>query len=90
MARRPLRYQSDELLRHAVERQFEILGKALNQLSRLDADLAEQIPELQRIVAFRNTLIHGYASVDDRLVWGVVESRLEPLLDVVAALLSED
>jgi uncharacterized protein with HEPN domain len=35
-------------------------------------------------------LIHGYASVDDRLVWGVVESQLEPLLDAIAALLSED
>ena len=83
-------YQSDELLRSAVERQFEILGEALNQLSRLDPDMAERIPELPRIVAFRNILIHGYASVDDRLVWGVVESRLEPLLDVIAALISED
>lgn len=83
-------YQSDELLRSAVERQFEILGEALNQLSRLDPDMAEKIPDLPRIVAFRNILIHGYASVDDRLVWGVVESQLEPLLDVVAALLSED
>ena len=83
-------YQSDELLRSAVERQFEILGEALNQLSRLDPNMTEKIPDLPRIVAFRNILIHGYASVDDRLVWGVVESRLEPLLDVVAALLSED
>ena len=83
-------YQSDELLRSAVERQFEILGEAFNQLSHLDPDIAEKIPELPRIVAFRNILIHGYASVDDRLVWGVVESQLEPLLDVVAALLSED
>ena len=83
-------YQSDELLRSAVERQFEILGEALNQLLRLDPDMAEKIPELPRIVAFRNILIHGYASVDDRLVWGVVESQLEPLLDVVAALFSED
>lgn len=60
----------------------------MNKLSRLDPDMAENIPELPRIVAFRNILIHGYANVDDRLVWGVVESRLEPLLDVIAALLS--
>ncbi|WP_052763842.1 HepT-like ribonuclease domain-containing protein [Microvirga massiliensis] len=34
---------------------------------------------LSQIVAFRNVLIHGYASVDDRLVWDVVESRLPDL-----------
>jgi len=76
-------------LRSAVERQFEILGEALNQLSRLDSNMVEKIPDLPRIVAFRNILIHGYASVDDRLVWGIVESRLEPLLDAIAALLSK-
>ena len=62
----------------------------MNQLSLLDPNMAEKIPDLPRIVAFRNILIHGYASVDDRLVWGVVESRLQPLLNVIAALLSED
>lgn len=82
-------YQRDELLRSAVERQFEILGEALNQLSRVDADTAGKIPELPRIVAFRNILIHGYASVDDRLVWGVIENQLVPLLGVVATLLAE-
>lgn len=61
----------------------------MNQLSRLDPNMAEKIPDLPRIVAFRNILIHGYASVDDRLVWGIVESRLEPLLDAIAALLSK-
>ena len=42
--------------------------------------MAANIPDLPRIVAFRNVLIHGYASVDERLVWGVVESGLAPLL----------
>ena len=53
--------------------EFEILGEALNQLSHVDPDIAEEIPELPRIVAFRNILIHGYASVDDRLVWAVFD-----------------
>ena len=34
-------------------------------------------------------LIHGYASVDDRLVWDVVEAKLPVLRREVDALLGE-
>jgi uncharacterized protein with HEPN domain len=72
-------YQADEFLRSAVERQLEIVGEALNQLRRIDAEAAASIPELPRIVGFRNVLIHGYASVDNRIVWGIIEANLDPL-----------
>jgi hypothetical protein len=58
--------------RSAVERQFEIIGEALDQLSAVDAELAAQLPDLGRIVAFRNIPIHGNATVDDALVWQVL------------------
>lgn len=80
-------YQGDELLRAAVERQFEILGEALGRLRRIDAGTAQAVAELPRMVAFRNVLTHGYATVDDRLVWGIVQAHLEPLRGVLAHLL---
>lgn len=46
------------------------MGEALSQLAKADPDLAERIPEYRRIVALRNLLIHGYANIDERLVWG--------------------
>jgi len=40
-------------------------------------------------VAFRNILIHGYAVVDDQVVWQVVTTRLDALDDVLASLADE-
>jgi uncharacterized protein with HEPN domain len=82
-------YEADEILRSAVERQLEIVGKALNQLSRVDATTASLLPDLPRIVAFRNMLIHGYASVDNHIVWGVLETNLPPLLTTLNRLLAQ-
>lgn len=81
-------YQADEYLRSAVERQFEIIGEALGQLQRIDPATAAGIPELQRIVSFRNVLIHGYASVDNRLVWGVIEANLCELSSAIGKLVA--
>ncbi|MCA1703999.1 MAG: DUF86 domain-containing protein [Actinobacteria bacterium] len=83
-------YQCNAMLRSAVERQFEIIGEALNQLSKVDPVAASHIPELQRIVAFRNILIHGYAIVDDALVWQVLVDKLPGLQQALDELLNHD
>jgi uncharacterized protein with HEPN domain len=74
------------MLRAAVERQFEIIGEALSNLRRVAPEQAADIPNLAQIIAFRNVLIHAYANVDDRLVWGVVERDLPLLLTQLARL----
>jgi uncharacterized protein with HEPN domain len=80
-------FDGDIVLRSAVERQFEIVGEALAQLGRLDAALAERIPDYREIVAFRNILIHGYAVIDRARVWRVVEHDLPRLRSVLHQLL---
>lgn len=83
-------YARDPLLRSAVERQLEIVGEALNQaLHHHAATLANQIPEAPRIIAFRNQLAHGYASVVDDVVWAIVESDLPAIHDRADSLLRE-
>ncbi len=73
----------------AVERQFEIIGEALNQLTRVSPDLATQVPELARIIVFQNIIVHGYAIVDNDIVWGVVQDDLPVLRDALQRLLDD-
>jgi uncharacterized protein with HEPN domain len=80
-------YLADDMLRSAVERQFEILGEALAQLSKADPKLAEQIPDAAKAIAFRNILIHGYARVDSAIVWQAATQSLPKLKAAVDALL---
>jgi len=72
-------YVADGLLRSAVERQFEIIGEALNRLRKTDRPAADQITHTSRIIAFRNILIHGYDLVDHEVVWDVTETHLPVL-----------
>ena len=83
-------FQGDPMLRSAVERQFEIIGEALTKLAKVDQETATLISEHRRIIAFRNILIHGYAQIDDRLVWGVLDSKLPSLSQEVKKLLEEE
>jgi uncharacterized protein with HEPN domain len=73
----------------AVERKFEIIGEALSQLAKSDAALAARIPDLPQIVAFRNQLIHGYATVNVGTVWNIAQNAVPALIVTVQALLDE-
>jgi uncharacterized protein with HEPN domain len=82
-------YAADALVRSAVERQFEVVGEALRRVLDAEPALAGRISDAGRIVAFRNRLIHGYASVSAEVVWGVLESHLRTLHEEVRRLLAE-
>ncbi len=80
-------YERDELVRSGVERKFEIIGEALNRISKEDPVLLERIREYREIISFRNILIHGYDSIDDQIVWDVIEEDLDNPIEDIKALL---
>jgi uncharacterized protein with HEPN domain len=82
-------YLDDPLLSSGVERQFEIIGEAVSQLSRVDPETITKISDYTSIISFRNILIHGYAQVNDRVVWGLIDTRLLTLLQEVSSLIDE-
>jgi uncharacterized protein with HEPN domain len=80
-------YTTDDLLRSAVERKFEIIGEALNRVRRDDPVVLDRIREHRSVISFRNILVHGYDTIDDRIVWSVIQDGLPRLLDDVQQLL---
>lgn len=80
-------FAENDLLRSAVERKYEIIGEALSQLAKVDPELAGRISRWREIVAFRNIIVHGYASLDYKIVWTARETALPDLRSEVAALL---
>lgn len=83
-------YERNTMMRSAAERQFEIIGEAMAQLAKLDPALASRISKYQRIISFRNVLIHGYADVDNRLVWDVIQTNLPTLAREINTLLEKE
>ena len=82
-------YAGDARTQAAVERKFEIIGEAINRLNADHPSLASRIPDMRRIIDFRNYLAHGYDHVAPRLVWLYTANNLPELRRVVQALLAE-
>ncbi len=80
-------YRTDRLLRQALERNFEIVGEAINRLMRDDTDVADQIEHASVIVGFRNVLAHGYDLIDDEKVWQTIVRDVPHLRQQVERLL---
>ena len=83
-------YRCDAMLQAAVERKFEIIGEAMNNLAKIDEAVTSRISDYRRIVDFRNVLSHEYGDVDNRLVWDIVETHLPTLVREIDALLPEE
>jgi len=72
-------YSELRLVRSSVEREFIIMGEAIATLSRVALSDFQAITNARRIIDFRNQLSHEYPTVDDALVWAIIQ-RDVPLL----------
>jgi len=69
-------FVADDLIRAAVERQFEIIGEAMSRLRKLDPTVASRITNHARISTFRNIMIHDYDAIDYMIVWNIILQHL--------------
>lgn len=82
-------FNSDLVVRSAIERQLEILGEALKRLRRDDADTAARVPGLNRIVGMRNVLAHEYGVIDYEILWRLTTTEIPELIPILTQLVDE-
>lgn len=69
-------YQNDTRTKRAVERNIEIIGEATNRIIHKDETIA--LSNSRKIVDTRNRIIHGYDTVSDEIIWGIVIQYYQP------------
>jgi len=82
-------YDTDGMLRLAIERNFTIIGEAMARALESDPDLVDRITDAPGIIAFRNQIIHNYPRLRGETVWEIITTHLPLLLAEVRALLAE-
>jgi len=80
-------YKNDLKLRRAIERNLEIIGEAMSRI--LKEDQAFKIMNARKIVSLRNQIIHGYDSISDENIWGILIKHLPGLKLEVERLIRE-
>lgn len=81
------KYESNPMLQDAVERNIEIIGEAISKILTLQPDIP--ITNSRRIVDARNKIIHGYDSIENSQIWGIIILHLPLLETEVKTLLAE-
>jgi len=80
-------YQDDLRTKRAVERNIEIIGEAMNRILKQNNEIL--ITDSRKIVDVRNRIIHGYDTVSDDVIWGIVIKQLPILKNEVEKMLAE-
>ena len=80
-------YSSDVKTKRAVERNLEIIGEAVNRISKKDENL--EITDKRKIISVRNRIIHGYDQVSDELIWSIITQYLKKIKKEVRQYLNE-
>jgi uncharacterized protein with HEPN domain len=82
-------FLSDDKTMDAVVRNFEIIGEAAN---RIAPNFRDENPEIEwkRIRGFRNRIVHDYFGIDYEIVWEIIETYLDELIDRLATIIDKN
>jgi uncharacterized protein with HEPN domain len=73
----------DERTFDAVVRNLQLIGEAVKNLPD---DLCDRYPEVEwrKIAGLRNILVHAYFTIEDEIIWDVVQTKIPGLRAEIA------
>jgi uncharacterized protein with HEPN domain len=80
-------YVQTRMLKAAVEREFLIIGEAMNRIVKMDDTI--NISETSSIISMRNRIVHGYDMIGHTIIWNTIMKNLPQLKQEVQTLLEE-
>ncbi len=78
-------YRTNPMLKSAIGYRITVIGEATNRILKVDPSF--ELANARKIVDTRNRVVHGYDSVSDETMWGIVINHLPPLKAEVERLL---
>jgi uncharacterized protein with HEPN domain len=79
------KFINDEKTVDAVIRNFEIIGEASNRLPDEYRSKHNDV-EWERMIGFRNRIIHDYFGIDHSIVWNIIQKYLPELSKSLGAI----
>lgn len=76
-------YRNNIMLKRAIERNFEIIGEAINRIITRDNSFESRITNAKAIIGLRNQVIHAYDNISDENIWSIIINHLPKLNDEI-------
>ena len=80
-------YQTNKILKSAIERKLLIIGEAVNKFRTNEKDVL--IESADKIYGLRNRLAHAYDSIDDNTVYTILVRYIPQLKSEIETLLKD-
>jgi len=80
-------YRDQLVVKRAVERDLEIIGEAVKNLLSVEPTI--KISSSRKIIGLRNLISHAYDSVEDELIWGIIQKDIPQLITEIEKIKSK-